>query len=176
MTDAITAPVNPARPAEDPYQTCTVRHDGYDYTFRFYKGFASRVVFNAPDGTQIPVYRQSGTFNCQDTGGPVARSTLAVTGGPLALDVEVEILDDPIGPPDYRGPISDLRIGFKRRGTPVTPNPHVKPIRGGDQISRISVTDRRHGGGGGVHALQSDPGGSVEVENTANTCPPICKP
>lgn len=174
MSDAVAAPT--ARPNEDPYETCTIRHDGHDYTFRFYKGFASRVVFNAPDGTQIPVYQQSGIFNCQDTGGPLETSTLTVTGGPLGLDVEVEILDSPIRAPEYRGPVADVKIGFKKRGTPVPPNPHVKPLRGADQISRINVTDRGNGDRGGVQAFQVDGGGSVEVDNTANTCPPICKP
>lgn len=173
MTDAATAPMS-ARPSEDPYETRTIQHDGYDYTFRFYKGFASRVVFNAPDGTQIPVYTQSGVFNCQDTGGPLETSTLTVTGGPLELDVEVEILDSPIRPPEYRGPVADVQIGFKKRGTPVPPNPHVKPVRGADQISRINVKSRGNGGGGGVHAMQSDPGGSLDVKNAAQTCPPTC--
>jgi hypothetical protein len=173
MTEAA-APETTARAKEDPYETRTITHDGHDYTFRFYKGFASRVVFNAPDGTQIPVYQQSGTFDCQDTGGPLENSTLTVTGGPLALDVEVEILDSPIRPPEYRGPVADVQIGFKKRGTPVPPNPHVKPLRGADQISRINVKNRGNGGGGGVQALQSDPGGSLDLENAAQTCPPTC--
>jgi hypothetical protein len=165
----------PARPNEDPYQTSTIQHDGYEYTFRFYKGSPAAWCSMPRTETRIPVYQQSGIFNCQDTDGPLETSTLTVTGGPLGLDVEVEILDGPIRPPEYRGPVTALQLGFKKRGTPVTPNPRVKPIRGGDQISRISVTDRGNGGRGGVQALQSDPGGSVEVDNTADTCPPICE-
>jgi hypothetical protein len=138
------------------------------------------VVFNAPDGTRIPVYQQSGTFNCQDTGGPLPNTTISVTGGPLALDVEVEVLDGPIGPPNYQGALLGLQLGFKKGGgSPVPPNPRVKPVRGADQISRINPKPRGNGGGGagggGVHAHQSDPGGSVEVENTADTCPPHCE-
>lgn len=174
MTDAATASVTSARPAEDPYQTSTIQHAGYEYTFRFYKGFASRVVFNAPDGTQIPVYQQSGVFDCHDTGGPLADTTFSITGGPLQLDIEVEISDGPLGPPDYRGPIEGIQIGMKKRGgAPVPSNPRVKPRRGADEISRITVRERGKASGG-VHALQDDDGGSVDVENTATTCPPDC--
>ncbi len=173
MTDAAAVPA-PARAIEDPYQTSTVQHNGYDYTFRFYKGFAKRVVFNAPDGAQIEVYKQSGTFNCQDTGGPLPQSTLSISGGPQNLDIEVEIEDGPIGPPDYLGPIERLGIGFKKAGTPVARSPRVKPVRGAGQISRISVRERGNVGKGGVHALQSDDDGSVDVENKAVTCPPTC--
>lgn len=174
MIDAAAVPVTSGRPNEDPYATCTIQHDGYDYTFRFYKGFASRVVFNAPDGTQIPVYQQTGVFNCQDTHGPLPNTTLSVTGGPLALDVEVEIQDGPIVPPDYLGPIEEIQIGFKKRGgPPVPPNPRVIPRRGADEISRINVRERGKNNGG-VHAFQSDDDGSVDVTNRAATCPPAC--
>ncbi len=173
MIDAAAVPATSARPNEDPYATCTIQHDGYDYTFRFYKGFASRVVFNAPDGTQIPVYQQTGVFNCQNTGGPVPNTTFSVSGGPQGLNVEVEIMDGPIGPPDYLGALAGFQLGFKKGGAPVTPNPRVRPIRGADQISRIN-TNPRGNGNGGVHALQSDPDGSVDVTNTAQCCPPHC--
>lgn len=165
MTDA------PARQNDDSYATCTIQHNGYAYTFRFYKGFASRVVFNAPDGTQIPVYQQSGIFKCAPTG-PDPESTISIKGGPLELDIEVQINDGPIGPPDYLGPIAGIQIGMKRRGTPVGPTARVRPLRGADQISRINVNDR--GNGGGVHAHQGDDGGSVDVTNTAQCCPPHC--
>jgi len=165
----------PARSNEDPYQTCTIQHDGYTYTFRFYKGFASQVVFNAPDGTQIPVYQQSGIFMCQPAG-PDPDSTITIKGGPLELDIEVQINDGPIGPPDYLGPIERIQIGMKKRGTAVSPPQRVRPIRGADQISRINVKNRGNGGGGGggVHAHQGDDGGSLDVTNTAQCCPPHC--
>lgn len=174
MSDSTTTLASAGRPNEDPYATCTIQHDGYDYTFRFYKGFASRVVFNAPDGTQVPVYQQSGVFKCEPAG-PDPDSTISIKGGPLELDIEVEINDGPIGPPDYLGPIAGIQIGMKKRGTPVSPPQRVKPIRGADQISRINVKNRGNGGGGGgVHAMQGDDGGNLDVTNTAQCCPPHC--
>ena len=174
MIDSAAAP---ARPNDDTYETCTIQHAGSTYTFRFYKGFASRVVFNAPDGTQIPVYQQSGVFKCEPAG-PDPDSTISIKGGPLDLDIEVQISDGPIGPPDYVGPIAGIQIGMKKRGTPVSPPQRVTPIRGADQISRINVKNRGNGGGGGggggVYAQQLDDGGWLDVTNTAQCCPPHC--
>ena len=178
MSDAVTVPPAQSADSDGPYATRTITYGGYDYTFSFYKGFASRVQYT-PAGTDQPieVYRQNGTFNCQDTGGPVADSTLTITGGPLNLDVELEINDGPLSPPDFLGPIAGIQIGLKRRGSPVAPGNRVKPRKGGDQISRIVVRERGNGNGnGGVHAFQDDDGGTVDVDNTASCCPPTCKP
>lgn len=174
MSDAAVTPTaqNPA-PASD-YETRTISHAGYEYTFRFYKGFASNVTYTPAGGEPIEVYRQEGVFNCQHTGGPVANSTFSVRGGPHGLDVEVEIEDGPLTPPDYRGPIDSIQLGLKRRGTPIPPKQRVKPIRGADQISRLNVRERVKFGEGGVMAFQDDDQGEVIVRNTAQCCPPTC--
>lgn len=175
MSDAAVTPTaQTSAPAGD-YATRTIHHDGYDYTFSFYKGFASRVTYTPAGGEPIEVYRQEGVFNCRHTGGPVANSVLSVTGGPDAFDVEVEIEDGPLTPPDFRGPIESIQLGLKRRGTPMPRKPRVKPIRGADQISRISVRERAKLAEGGVLAFQEERG-VVEVDNTASCCPPTCGP
>ena len=171
MSDTTTAPSSQTAPADSDYETRTIQYAGHDYTFSFYKGFASRVTFTPAGAEPIEVYRQSGVFNCQHTGGPLANSTLSITGGPQQYDVEVEINDGPITPPDYRGPIDSIQLGLKRRGTPVQPKPRVRPIKGADQISRINVQERATEQGG-VHAFQGDD--RVDVENHAETCPPNC--
>jgi hypothetical protein len=173
MSDAISALPSDAATTEHRYATRTIHHAGFDYTFRFYMGFASRVTFTPAGGEPIEVYKQDGVFDCKDTDGPLAESTLTVRGGPLDWDVEVEIEDGPLGPPDYRGPIERIQLGLKRRGTPAQGKPRVKPLRGADQISRIQVQERMKVDGG-VYAFQGDDG-VLEVENDAKTCPPNCK-
>lgn len=172
MSDAVTVPSTQSS-GEGPYATRTITHAGYDYTFSFYKGFASRVQYT-PAGTDQPieVYQQEGVFDCKDTGGPLTDTTLTITGGPLKLDVELEINDGPLGK-DYLGPIAALEIGLKRRGSAVIPPKRVKPLKGGDQISRIIVRERGNGNGG-VHAFQDDDDGTIVVTNKAATCPPAC--
>jgi len=173
MTDTAAVPVT-SRPTEERYATRTISYAGHEYTFSVYKGFASLVEFTPPGTDQpIEVYRQNGVFNCQDTGGPLPNSTLTITGGPLELDVELAIDDTPAKPGEL-GPIDTIEVGLKRRGTPVTPAPRVRPIRGGDQVSRILVRERPQNGKGGVKAFQTDGGGTVVVTNTATTCPPDC--
>jgi hypothetical protein len=172
MSDAaVTPPSQQSAPAGD-YETRTIHHDGYDYTFSFYKGFASRVTYTPAGGDPIEVYQQEGVFNCRHTGGPVANSFLSISGGPDTFDIQVDIADGPLTPPDFRGPIEGFQLGLKRRGTPVQPKPRVKPVRGADQISRITVRERGAAGSGGVMAFQD--GDSVDVENAAQTCPPTC--
>lgn len=173
MSDAVTVPPTQSAASEGPYATRTITYAGHDYTFSFYKGFASRVQYTPPGTDQpINVYQQQGVFDCQDTGGPLTDSTLSITGGPLNLDVELEINDGPLGK-DYLGPIEALEIGLKRRGSAINPPKRVKPLKGADQISRLVVRERGNGNGG-VHAFQDDDGGTVVVTNKAATCPPAC--
>lgn len=177
MSDAVTVPPEQSRASEGPYAVRTISYGGHDYTFSFYKGFASLVQYT-PAGTDQPieVYKQEGIFDCKDTGGPLSESTLTIVGGPLNLDVQLDIDDGPFGP-DFLGPIAGLEIGLKRRGSAVIPPKRVKPLKGGEQISRILVRERGNGNGnGGVHAFQDDDGGTVRVENTASCCPPTCRP
>ena len=175
MTDAVTAPPTQSAGSEGPYAVRTISYGGHDYTFTFYKGFASQVQYT-PAGTDQPieVYKQEGVFDCKDTGGPLADSTFTIVGGPLSLDIQLEINDGPLGK-DYLGPIAALEIGVKRRGSAVIPPNRVKPLKGGEQISRILVRERGNGNGnGGVQAFQDDDGGTIIVTNKAATCPPAC--
>jgi hypothetical protein len=174
MSDAVTVPPTPSAASEGPYAVRTISYGGYDYTFTFYKGFASRVQYTPAGGSQpIDVYQQEGVFDCNDTGGPLPDSTFTIVGGPLNLDIQLDIDDGPLGK-DYLGPIAALEIGVKRRGSAVIPPKRVRPLKGADQISRIVVRERGNGNGGGVHAFQDDDGGTVIVTNKAVTCPPTC--
>lgn len=188
MSDAVILPPTQA-PASDegPYATRTITFQGYDYTFTFYMGFASLVTFTPPGSSEaIVVYKQQGVFDCHDTGGPLPTSTLSVNGGPFNLDVEVEIEDGPLTPPEFRGPIESIQIGFKgasqakaaasatATAKPVPGNKRVKPCRGAHQIARLSVKERVKMGEGGVIAFQDDDGGTLIVNNKAATCPPDC--
>lgn len=178
MSDAVIIPAKKAPVQEEPYQTSTITYAGHEYTFSFYKGFASEVTFTPPGAEPILVYRQSGVFNCQDTNGPLPVTTLSINGGPLKFDVELEIEDGPLLPPDYRGPIEAIQIGLKRAGgasAAAAGHRRVKPCKGGDQIARIHVKERVKLDTGGVFAFQDDDGGTVIVRNTAETCPPHCK-
>ena len=179
MSDAVMTPAKKAPVQEEPYQTSKITYEGYEYTFSFYKGFASEVTFTPPGALPIVVYQQTGVFNCHDTNGPLPVSTLSINGGPLGLDIEVEIEDGPLGPPTFRGPIEAIQLGLKRAGTrsaaAAPGHRRVKPCKGADQIARITVKERVKLDTGGVFAFQEDEGGTVIVKNTASTCPPDCR-
>ena len=175
MSDAVTVPPAQSAASEGRYATRTITYAGQEYTFSFYKGFASRVEFTPPGSSQpIEVYQQTGVFDCKDTGGPLADTTFTVTCPAQSLDVVLDIEDGPLSPPDYLGPIASIEIGLKRRsGTPAPPNPRVRPAKGADRISRLVVQERGKPNGG-VHAFQTDDDGTIVVTNKAATCPPAC--
>ena len=176
MSDAVTLPAARTPATEDPYATETFQYAGHEYTFSVYKGFASQVTFTPPGADTIIVYTQSGVFDCHDTDGPLPTSFMTINGGPLDFNIELEIKDGPLLPPNYRGPIESITIGLKKAGTTAAADHRrVKACKGGHQISRIHVKERVKLGEGGVFAFQNDDGGVVVVTNKAATCPPDCK-
>ncbi|HEX8431118.1 MAG TPA: hypothetical protein VF625_07515 [Longimicrobium sp.] len=173
------------RPAADaatsgPYETRTINHGGQDYTFSFYKGFVSRLLFTPPGSTPIEVYNQgSDVFQCHDTGGPLPVSTVAIACEPMSLAVELEVDDGPVRPPKYRGCIRQFEVYLQRPGADyASPHKKVKVAKGGRYVQRIAVqedgTEVASGRNGGVYAMQEGDVGTVTVENHAKTCPPIC--
>ncbi len=155
----------------------TRSHDfgGSTYSWTFYEGFAGKIWFNPPgNGDPVLVYQQEGTYHVPGGKDPDTQTTVTITGGPLGLEIELDVDDGPVDPVTKRGPIESFTVDFKRRSTPV-PNPprRVKPVKGADQIEKITVKERAKASGGGVFASQGS-GGGTTVENNGSTCPPFC--
>lgn len=153
------------------YAQRTITVDGQPMTFTFYMGFASRVTHTPSGGEEILVYQQEGVFRVPGGGAPQANSKMWITGGPDELDVELEIDDSPIGPPDYLGPIEGFNVVTKRNGGGGGQG-RVRAAKGGNQVAGIRV--RVRGESGGVFPHMPGDGGGTDVSNTPLTCPPHC--
>ena len=159
------------------YETKTIEYDGHEYTFGFYKGFVSRVVFKPAGGKEIVVYNQNGEVyhvpqeKGQPLRGPDARSTLSVSGGPHNYDIEVEVDDSPQHPEKFTGPVKRVDLGLQPPGRRYeASHPNANARRGHEHVSRITVhTDR-----GGVHGMQGGGGDEVTFDNNSIVCPPFC--
>jgi hypothetical protein len=153
------------------YAQRTIQVDGVAMTFTFYMGFASRVSYTPKGGAEIVVYEQEGVFHVPGGGGPLAQSTMWITGGPDELDVELEVNDGPRNPPEYRGPIESFQV-TTRRGGGGGSNPRVRPVKGGNSVSSVQVQLR--GESDSVRPHMPADGGTTDVKNDSATCPPHC--
>jgi hypothetical protein len=156
------------------YASRTIDVDGVPMTFTFYMGFASRVTYTPKNGPAIVVYEQEGVFHVPGGVGPDPISKLTIQGGPDALDVELEIDDNPMLPPSYRGPVGKIDVKTKKRvADPKGNGKHYKVLKGAHQIEDVTVTPTDPTGG--VFAHQTvEGGGTTSVDNKAATCPPNC--
>jgi hypothetical protein len=157
------------------YTTCTIDVEGVPMSFTFYMGFASRITYTPKNGQPILVYQQEGTYYVPDRQAPDAISTLAIQGGPDGLDVVIEIDDQPLAPPNYRGPIGKIEVKTKKKvPTPRGNGKHYKVLKGADQVEAVNIVPQDQVESGGVHAYQAADGGTTTATNTAQTCPPNC--
>lgn len=173
MADLTMAPRK--APQSEGYTTRTIEVEGVPMLFTFYMGFASRVTYTPKNGEPILVYQQEGTYYVPNRQAPDAVSTLTIQGGLDGLDVEIEIDDQPIEPPNYRGPVGKIEVKTRKQ----VPEPrgngqHYKVLRGANQIEAVNVVLQDQLERGGVHAYQAPDGGCTTVENKAATCPPNC--
>ncbi len=157
------------------YTTRTIDVDGVQMSFTFYMGFASRVTYTPKNGPAILVYQQEGVYRVPGNVPPNGVSFLTIQGGPDALDVEIEIDDQPLDPTSYSGPVGKIDVKTKKR----VPDPkgngkYYKVIRGADQVESVIVTPSLELESGGVTAFQATDGGTTSVDNKAATCPPNC--
>ncbi|HEX8358533.1 MAG TPA: hypothetical protein VF613_00330 [Longimicrobium sp.] len=173
MADLTLAP-RPATPLEG-YTTRTIEVDGVPMSFTFYMGFASRVTYTPKNGPAILVYEQEGVYRVPGGVGPNAVSTLTIQGGPDALDVEIEIDDQPMLPPTYRGPVGKIDVKTRKRvADPKGNGKHYKVLKGAHQVEDVAVTPTGEVESGGVTAFQAADGGTTSATNNASTCPPAC--
>ena len=173
MADLTMAP-RPSTQREG-YTTRTVDVEGVPMTFTFYMGFASRVTYTPKNGEPILVYQQEGTYYVPNRQAPDAVSTLTIQGGPDGLDVEIEIDDKPIGPPNYRGPVGKIEVKTKKQvPTPKGNGKYYKVLKGANQVEAVNVVTQDQVESGGVQAYQAPDGGTTTATNTAHTCPPYC--
>ncbi|CAA9298886.1 MAG: hypothetical protein AVDCRST_MAG68-233 [uncultured Gemmatimonadetes bacterium] len=173
MADLTMAPRTAALP--EGYVTRTIQVDGVSMSFTFYMGFASRVTYTPKNGDPILVYQQEGTYYVPNRQAPDAVSTLSIQGGPDGLDVEIEIDDQPLNPPNYRGPVGKIEVKTRKQ----VPEPrgngkHYKVLRGANQVEAVNVVPQEQMESGGVYAYQSTDGGTTTATNHAATCPPTC--
>jgi hypothetical protein len=161
----------PAHAVPDGYAQRTIQVQGVPMTFTFYKGFASRVSYTPQGGAEIPVYQQEGVFKVPGGGGPAASSKMWISGGPDALDVELEIDDSPRPAPNYDGPIESFDVTTRRGGGGAS-NPRVRPIKGQHHVTAVQVQLKRADASVRPH-MPAD-GGTTTVVNTAQCCPPTC--
>lgn len=159
------------------YRTITFEFRGSTYTYRFYEGFVGKIWFHPPagQGPDVLVYQQEGIYFVPGGKPPATRTTVTVTGGPLALDIELDVDDGPVDPVTKKGPIESITVDFKRKGSPFPAPPgRVRAVKGADQIERLVVKERVKVGKGGVFGHQGGSGGGTSVENNAATCPFTC--
>jgi hypothetical protein len=155
------------------YAQRTIQVEGRDLTFTFYMGFVSRLTHTPRGGKEVLVYQQEGVFKVPGGVAPEPRTKLWITGGPDELDVELEVNDGPIGPPDFQGPIQGFQVVTRRAGGEgASSNPRVRPGKGAAQVASIRVEER--GRGGVFPHMPPGDGGTTDVTNTAQTCPPHC--
>ena len=147
------------------YRTVPFVFDGATYYFTFYEGFVSKIWFHPPAGSKAGdqlVFEQEGIFFVPGGKPPETRSTVTVTGGPLGLDIELDVDDGPIDPVTKKGPIERFTVDFKRKGPPFPPpGGRVKPVKGSDQIEKLTVKERVKVGG--VFGQQTGSGGGTTV-------------
>lgn len=159
------------------YITATAQHAGHTYRFTFYQGFVRRLALRPKGGGEVEVYLQKEKYYVpqppQGEKGPDPVSTIAVSGGPDDLDIELRVDDNPQDD-RYRGPIQSIEVQMQPRGTPGgDQDPSVRPIRGADQIRSIVV--RKRSGPAYERAYDGGTSGdTLVVDNDSDTCPPNC--
>lgn len=178
---------NPPGGNREGYLTVSSEYGGFTYTFNFYQGFVRRLAFRPRGSAQeIEVYVQQGTYYVPQPPhgrrGPDAVSTVSISGGPDALDIELEVDDRPQND-RYRGPIEGFVLRTQRDGTPGDHDRSVRALRGGNQVRSLSVQKRpehapvvpvipvfERAYDGGTSSDEE----TFAVDNNVRTCPPDC--